>query len=244
MCTPMSSIPGRSWIWQKRRWDDRDLGSFRIGRDLEIAFFIIIPHHAEAAQVWALFTCPESVEACSAWLCEFLHVYFIFGFLLLGCFFCGAKFRLILVRAVESIYIKVTAWDFFIRITKSRILVDLAWWCLFRIPAFEIQLHHGRQFPSDFHLSMVAVVSYVKKIYLVTNMCYISISVPGCPIIKPCFVVPNHFILTCASEKHHAPFQASTIAPPQTLLHSSTGSARAGDSSVVLSFASNGATKP
>ena len=161
MCTPMSSIPGRSWIWQKRRWDDRDLGSFRIGRDLEIAFFIIIPHHAEAeaAQVWALFTCPESVEACSAWLCEFLHVYFIFGFLLLGCFFCGAKFRLILVRVVESIYIKVTAWDFFIRITKSRILVDLAWWCLFRIPAFEIQLHHGRQFPSDFHLSMVVVVS-------------------------------------------------------------------------------------
>jgi len=114
MCTPMSSIPGRSWIWQKRRWDDRDLESFRIGRDLEIAFFIIIPHHAEAAQGWALFTCRESVEACSAWLCEFLHVYFIFGFLLLGCFFCGAKFRLILVRAVESIYIKVTAWDFFL----------------------------------------------------------------------------------------------------------------------------------
>jgi hypothetical protein len=24
-----------------------------------------------------------------------------------------------------------------------------------------------------------------------------------CPIIKPCLVVLNHFILTCAAEKHH-----------------------------------------
>lgn len=82
-----------------------------------------------------------SLEAFSALLCAFLHVYFVFGFLPLGCFLCAANFRLILVMAVESICIEVTA-------------------CIF-LSGFQHLKSNStmtgcRQFPSDFHLFMVS----------------------------------------------------------------------------------------
>lgn len=74
---------------------------------------------------------------------------------------------------------------------------------------------------------------------LVTKLCCLAIPIPGCPIIRRCLVLPNHLIFACAAERHPATFQASTRAAPQTLLHPSTGSAGAGDSSIVLSFVGN-----
>ena len=108
------------------------------------------------AHVWALFFCPKSVEAFKAWFYYFSWAYFIFRFLLLiGCF-CRAKFRLILVMVVESICIKVTTWNF-ISITKSQMIVNLAWCAYLGFQTFENPLHYGGQFASDFHLSMVAI---------------------------------------------------------------------------------------
>jgi hypothetical protein len=72
---------------------------------------------------------------------------------------------------------------------------------------------------------------------------YLAISILGFPIVKPCLVLHNHLIFVCATkEKHPTSFQAyeSTTSKAQTLFHPSTASARARDSSMVLSLCSSG----